>query len=178
MDHNQTSSLLPSNKNRSLLVHSLIKYYGLLEPMGEPGTRAMLRVVSPILATVEDLNLYHARRYTDFVLNPRNYAQPDLNASECAEFGIEDVRELSRILSLCLLLDTGLSWLSFAPAVRSSSRGGCNNRYVFPSDSLIGPFLISSQLQMRCSEMRPTCPFVGTGEGTISHYCGTRIRRC
>ncbi|KAL5483285.1 hypothetical protein ACEPAI_8515 [Sanghuangporus weigelae] len=109
----QVSSLLPSNKNRSFLVHSLIRSLGLLSTSTSPSpvetstsercrderTR-ILQIIRPRLATVQELCLYHDRDYVDFVL--RDGCGDRKGAASChgeneksladasSEFGIED----------------------------------------------------------------------------------------
>ncbi|KAH6909584.1 histone deacetylase complex protein [Coprinopsis sp. MPI-PUGE-AT-0042] len=61
------SSLLPSNKDRSFLVHSLIHSLGLLKLPG-----------------VRDLAVYHSKDYLDFVLDKANEGKHN------AEFGLQD----------------------------------------------------------------------------------------
>ena len=85
----QASSLLPSNVNRSLLVHSLVKAFGLLSP--RPGATAQLRLMRPVPAAVKDLAIYHTRDYLDFVFNKENAIKQEHPAH--VEFGLEDVRE-------------------------------------------------------------------------------------
>ncbi|EJD08441.1 histone deacetylase 8 [Fomitiporia mediterranea MF3/22] len=64
---------LPNNRNRSFLVHSLIKSLGLLSSANpENGQSATLRIIRPRLASVEELCLYHDKDYIDFVLNSGN----------------------------------------------------------------------------------------------------------
>ncbi|THH03103.1 hypothetical protein EW145_g6529 [Phellinidium pouzarii] len=96
----KASSLLPSNKNRSALVHSLIGSLGLLSSPSVsnhgPGkstsesynNKDVLRVVRPRLASVQQLCLYHDRDYVDFILNPSNNGAK--LSSQCSYFGLED----------------------------------------------------------------------------------------
>jgi histone deacetylase 8 len=82
----QISSLLPSNKRRSILTHSLISSLGLLS--SESNKR--IRVVKPARATHKDLSVYHSRDYLDFVLNPAT-ATTEAVLNFNVEFGLEDV---------------------------------------------------------------------------------------
>ncbi|KAG6918390.1 hypothetical protein DXG01_014791 [Tephrocybe rancida] len=56
------SSQLPSNKQRSSTVHSLIHALGLSK---------CVQVLRPVRATYKDLNIYHTRDYLDAVLAPQ-----------------------------------------------------------------------------------------------------------
>ncbi|KAF9521808.1 hypothetical protein CPB83DRAFT_878428 [Crepidotus variabilis] len=89
------SSLLPSNKKRSILVHSLINSLGLLNPKFSEKKR--VQVVTPRKATYKDLAVYHTRDYLEAVLNPKNGSLSDkfkglsVDAVEIdREFGLED----------------------------------------------------------------------------------------
>ncbi|EIW55921.1 histone deacetylase 8 [Trametes versicolor FP-101664 SS1] len=84
----KASSLLPSNKNRSLLVHTLAKAYGLLSPREPEGSgSATLTVLRPIPADTKELSAYHDRDYLEFVLKSNQApSEEDMNA----EFGIEE----------------------------------------------------------------------------------------
>jgi len=94
----QTSSLLPSNKNRSLLVYSLIHAYGLLTTChGTDKTSRRFVVVRPRPAGEKELLAYHTRDYLEYVMARSSDAQNLLIASE---FGLEDVRSILD-LSLC-----------------------------------------------------------------------------
>ncbi|KAI0684298.1 histone deacetylase complex protein [Cytidiella melzeri] len=90
------SSLLPSNINRSLLVHSLVKQYGLLNLVNPWSSEAFVRIICPTPATPEDLTTYHTRRYIEFVLNAQNFSRSSsANSSGSsndlyAEYGIEE----------------------------------------------------------------------------------------
>ncbi|KAF8634841.1 hypothetical protein AX17_004091 [Amanita inopinata Kibby_2008] len=81
----KTASLLPSNKKRSLLVHSLIKSLGLLST--NVAGRRRLEIIKPQPATLKDLAQYHDRDYLDFVLSPKG-AETERNL--IAEWGLED----------------------------------------------------------------------------------------
>jgi histone deacetylase 8 len=77
----RVASQLPSNKNRSVLVHSLIGKLGLLTPQNG------VRVMRPPRATRAELMVYHDSAYVDWILDPRNARSEAANAY----FGIEDV---------------------------------------------------------------------------------------
>ncbi|KAF8870964.1 histone deacetylase complex protein [Gymnopilus junonius] len=84
------SSLLPSNRKRSMIVHSLIKSLGLMD--ADSSGKRRLQVVTPRKATYRDLAVYHTRDYLDFVLNSSksDSAETDGGFSINAEFGLED----------------------------------------------------------------------------------------
>ncbi|PPQ90526.1 hypothetical protein CVT25_015816 [Psilocybe cyanescens] len=84
------SSLLPSNKNRSMIVHSLISSLGLMG-LDASQTRR-LQVVTPRKATYKDLAMYHTRDYLEVVLDAKNSdANPETRSlSVDAEFGLSD----------------------------------------------------------------------------------------
>ncbi|KDR72484.1 hypothetical protein GALMADRAFT_126034 [Galerina marginata CBS 339.88] len=84
------SSLLPSNKKRSIIVHSLISSLGLLTP--DASRTRHLRVVTPRKATYKDLAVYHSRDYLDVVLDPSKSNDEEVGntTSIDGEFGLED----------------------------------------------------------------------------------------
>lgn len=89
----QISSLLPSNKNRSMIVHSLISSLGLMSSDSSQ-TRRRLQVVTPRKATYKDLAMYHTRDYLEVVLDAKSNSDVTLDArgqSVDAEFGLSDV---------------------------------------------------------------------------------------
>ncbi|KAG8725729.1 hypothetical protein FRC11_001598, partial [Ceratobasidium sp. 423] len=75
------SSLLPSNRNRSALVHTLVNAYGLLK-------RPNCTLVKPGKASRRDLERYHEAGYLDYVLEPRR--NDESSKSDVTEFGLED----------------------------------------------------------------------------------------
>ncbi|KAH0834910.1 hypothetical protein J3R83DRAFT_10558 [Lanmaoa asiatica] len=81
------SSRLPSNKNRSLLVHSLVSAFGLQSLAQAPDGQKCIKFLRPRKATSKELLVYHTRSYLDYALNPSN-DYDDL--SQVAEFGLED----------------------------------------------------------------------------------------
>jgi len=84
----KVSSLLPSNLNRSLLVHTLVKELGFLSSSSSfPRSLSPLR---PVPASMADLSVYHTRDYLDFVLNPDNHKEPNDHSQSSAEFGLEE----------------------------------------------------------------------------------------
>ena len=90
----KAASLLPSNKNRSLLVHSLISAFRLSAFENQGGSKA-LQVLKPIEATKKDLSAYHSRDYLDYVLDPKNSSGHSASDTVItAEFGLEDVSGL------------------------------------------------------------------------------------
>ncbi|KAG0706890.1 hypothetical protein DFH29DRAFT_898822 [Suillus ampliporus] len=82
----KTSSLLPSNRNRSLLVYSLIHAYGLLTTCTDQTPQRFL-VVRPRPAGEKELLVYHTHDYLDYAMAQSSDAQNLLIASE---FGLED----------------------------------------------------------------------------------------
>ncbi|KAI0937662.1 hypothetical protein AcW1_001515 [Taiwanofungus camphoratus] len=84
----KTSSLLPSNKNRSLLVHSLVKAYGLLNPQSND-QQSRLQLLRPVPADYKALSAYHSRDYLEFVLSPQKSPHSD-GASQQTEYGLEE----------------------------------------------------------------------------------------
>ena len=86
------SSLLPSNKNRSLLVHSLVSAF-CIQSLPLPDGQKCIRFLRPRRATGKELLAYHTRNYLDYALNPSNDYE---DLSQVAEFGLEDVRVLLR----------------------------------------------------------------------------------
>jgi histone deacetylase 8 len=82
----KVSSLLPSNKGRSTVVHSLTSALGLMNP-GFSNTRR-LQIVTPSKASYKDLAVYHTRDYLDTVLD---LSFSSNQASNATEFGLEDV---------------------------------------------------------------------------------------
>ena len=86
----QVSSLLPSNKNRSLLVHSLVSAFG-LQSLAMPDGQKCIKFLRPRRATSRELLAYHTRDYLDYALNPSNDYE---DSAQVARFGLEDVRVL------------------------------------------------------------------------------------
>ncbi|KAF5351084.1 hypothetical protein D9756_008458 [Leucocoprinus leucothites] len=92
------ASLLPSNKKRSLVVHGLIKALGLLDTT--PTSKGPIQTYTPRKATRQDLAMYHSQAYLDFILDPANSAERDIDQSGVhsneeyermkAEYGLED----------------------------------------------------------------------------------------
>ncbi|KAF9041205.1 histone deacetylase complex protein [Panaeolus papilionaceus] len=80
------SSLLPSNKQRSSVVHALVKAFGLMSP--EFSSTKHLQVVTPRRATYKDLATYHTKDYLDATLN--HTSQSDDEETLQTEFGLED----------------------------------------------------------------------------------------
>lgn len=81
----QVSSRLPSNKQRSVLVHSLVSALGLISNHGGSETHRM-QVANPRRATLQDLELYHSKEYLDYVLDQNAVEDERLSA----ELGLED----------------------------------------------------------------------------------------
>ncbi|KAJ7201647.1 hypothetical protein GGX14DRAFT_571296 [Mycena pura] len=86
LDLMKISSLLPSNKNRSALVHTLARALGLFSR--EFSSKRTIALIQPQSAGFTDLNTYHTKEYLDFVLDPSNVDTGD-EASK-TEFGLED----------------------------------------------------------------------------------------
>ena len=79
-NQSQSSSLLPSNRNRSAFVHALVTSLGLL-------SHPQLTILRPSPASRRDLTSYHDPSYIDALLaHP-----PSLDPASCKEFGLEDV---------------------------------------------------------------------------------------
>ncbi|KAF9220724.1 histone deacetylase 8 [Gyrodon lividus] len=79
----KVSSLLPSNKNRSLLVHSLVSALGLLSP----DDQKRFKLLRPRRATQRDLLSYHTRDYLGYALNPSSNHE---DQAQLSQFGLED----------------------------------------------------------------------------------------
>ncbi|KAF7979298.1 hypothetical protein HWV62_43012 [Athelia sp. TMB] len=82
------SSLLPSNKHRSFLVHTLIGAFKLTSRTS--GKR--LQVVLPRPAGVKELGIYHTRDYIEYVLDAGAAGEDEGESDQDSkEFGLEDV---------------------------------------------------------------------------------------
>ncbi|KAJ7637011.1 hypothetical protein FB45DRAFT_907996 [Roridomyces roridus] len=79
----KVASRLPSNKNRSALVHTLARNLDLFAGDFSPARRIVL--TPPQNATFKELNNYHTKEYLDFVLDPNNGDEKTK-----AELGLED----------------------------------------------------------------------------------------
>ncbi|KAF5336322.1 hypothetical protein D9611_006471 [Ephemerocybe angulata] len=89
------SSLLPSNRNRAIMVHSLINALGILKD--NPTRPRRIQVVNPSRATRQALSTYHSKDYLDFILDASSQQKAQLEDSEsnrllALEFGLEDAR--------------------------------------------------------------------------------------
>lgn len=87
------SSLLPSNRNRAIMVHSLINALGILKD--NPTRPRRIQVVNPSRATRQALSTYHSKDYLDFILDASSQQKAQLEDSEsnrllALEFGLED----------------------------------------------------------------------------------------
>ncbi|KAI0819455.1 histone deacetylase complex protein [Trametes gibbosa] len=84
----KVSSLLPSNKNRSLLVHTLVKAYGLLSPETNSADHrhSVLQVLPPPPADMRELAAYHDRDYLEYILDTHDLSKEDMNT----EYGLEE----------------------------------------------------------------------------------------
>ncbi|KAJ7716261.1 hypothetical protein DFH07DRAFT_973957 [Mycena maculata] len=85
-DLTKVSFLLPSNRNRSALVHTLARALGLFLRNFSP-TRT-IALVPPQSAGFAELNSYHTKEYLDFVLDPNNVEGGDEGTK--MELGLED----------------------------------------------------------------------------------------
>ncbi|KAI6010113.1 hypothetical protein EDC04DRAFT_2770386 [Pisolithus marmoratus] len=84
----KASSLLPSNRNRSLLIHSLATALGLFKAVNPlDGGQKYLQVIRPRRSTARELLVYHTRDYLEYALSPSSNHQ---DQSRIAEFGLED----------------------------------------------------------------------------------------
>ena len=79
------SSLLPSNRNRSLLVHTLVKQFGLLA--SNYSSSSKLQVVHPTPADLRDLTAYHDREFIEHLMDD----QVNSGGSGGSEYGLEEV---------------------------------------------------------------------------------------
>ncbi|KAJ6491400.1 hypothetical protein C8R47DRAFT_449816 [Mycena vitilis] len=86
LDLMKVSSLLPSNKNRSAMVHTLARTLGLFSR--DFSSTRIIALVPPQSAGFDELNNYHTKEYLDFVLEPKNVEGGDDAAK--TEFGLED----------------------------------------------------------------------------------------
>ncbi|KAF9237538.1 hypothetical protein BU15DRAFT_48618 [Melanogaster broomeanus] len=82
----KVSSLLPSNKNRSLLVHSLVSALGILS-LTSGDDRKCFKVLRPRRATQRELLAYHTRDYLEYALSPSSDYEDQAQATK---FGLED----------------------------------------------------------------------------------------
>ncbi|KAF8624997.1 hypothetical protein AX15_005626 [Amanita polypyramis BW_CC] len=84
------SSLLPSNRKRSLLVHSLIKSLGLLAQ--NVAGRKHLDLVKPQPAALKELAQYHDRDFLDFIFsnNDEQFAEEERSNDLLSDWGLED----------------------------------------------------------------------------------------
>ncbi|KAH7882445.1 hypothetical protein F5I97DRAFT_1987421, partial [Phlebopus sp. FC_14] len=80
------SSQLPSNKNRSFLVHSLVSALGILSSVTSDG-RKRFTALRPRRASAKELLAYHTRDYLEYALNPSSDHE---DQSQTTEFGLED----------------------------------------------------------------------------------------
>jgi hypothetical protein len=85
----QTCSLLPSNRNRSTVVHALVTAFNLIRsPPSE--TSYVVSLLRPSPACESDLTAYHDRSYVDALLaDPTGTDRMNRN-----EFGLEGVRAI------------------------------------------------------------------------------------
>ncbi|KAJ7089350.1 hypothetical protein B0H15DRAFT_840446 [Mycena belliarum] len=86
LDLMKISSLLPSNKNRSSLVHTLARSLDLFS-RGFSSVRS-IALVPPQSAAFAELNSYHTKEYLDFVLDPKSVDSGDTGTK--TELGLED----------------------------------------------------------------------------------------
>ncbi|KAI0301552.1 histone deacetylase complex protein [Multifurca ochricompacta] len=82
----KTSSLLPSNRNRSSFVHALITSFGILRAPPNSPPSHIVAVLRPSPASWRDLAAYHDRSYVDALLAD----PPGPDSASCKEFGLED----------------------------------------------------------------------------------------
>ncbi|KAF8605689.1 Arginase/deacetylase [Ceratobasidium sp. AG-I] len=79
----QISSLLPSNRNRSALVHTLASSFGLLK-------NEICTVVRPQKAGRKELERYHEAGYLDYILQPHRDENNETHSETASGFGLED----------------------------------------------------------------------------------------
>jgi acetoin utilization deacetylase AcuC-like enzyme len=125
----QISSLLPSNKNRSLFIHALVKSLGLLSP--NLANRRQLELVKPHLASQEDLAQYHDREYLEFIFSNNIRQLSEESRGLVSEWGLEDVRYFNSAAGLKhikQLRSIGLSYVPWSLEIRSRDSGSDSNR--------------------------------------------------
>ncbi|KAI1798400.1 histone deacetylase complex protein [Ganoderma leucocontextum] len=81
------SSQLPSNRNRSFLVHKLVQAFGLLETQGDDNT-VKLQTLRPSPAQFRDLSAYHDRDYLERLL--KGEVDGATVNSQQTEYGLEE----------------------------------------------------------------------------------------
>jgi histone deacetylase 8 len=104
----QISALLPSNKKRSMIVHSLVSALGLMKSNASDRANRRLQVVAPRKASYKDLAVYHTRDYLDAVLDVNKAdEEQETEVGINAEFGLEDacLRESSLLRLLLIRID-------------------------------------------------------------------------
>ncbi|PPR08241.1 hypothetical protein CVT24_001283 [Panaeolus cyanescens] len=82
------SSLLPSNKQRSSIVHALVHAFKLMSP--DFSDSKYLQVIHPRKATYKDLATYHTKDYLDATLNYIPQLKDEISQTLQMEFGLED----------------------------------------------------------------------------------------
>ncbi|KAI0777517.1 histone deacetylase 8 [Trametes elegans] len=82
----KVSSQLPSNRNRSLLVHTLVKEFGIFSDR-QPG-KTELQLLRPIPAELRELSAYHDRDYLEHVLGSNTQKTGQITTN--ADYGIEE----------------------------------------------------------------------------------------
>jgi histone deacetylase 8 len=160
----QSSSLLPSNRNRSAFVHALITALGLLRRRStesHPPPSHQLTVLRPCPASPLELTSYHDRSYIDALLTD----PPGLDPASCREFGLEDVIAASMIsVALVLTFGTqdcppfpglseyvlGIAGASLT-AARELAEGRCDIAICWDGGRSL-PSLTSSQLSAECPQ--------------------------
>ncbi|KAI8969436.1 histone deacetylase complex protein [Trametes punicea] len=83
----KVSSLLPSNPRRSLLVHTLVKAFGLLSPLQDSVVNvgnSVMQVLSPVSADIRELSTYHDKDYLEYILGGNK------SEGRNAEYGLEE----------------------------------------------------------------------------------------
>ncbi|KAI6142827.1 hypothetical protein BKA82DRAFT_532135 [Pisolithus tinctorius] len=85
----KASSLLPSNRNRSFLVHSLVAALDLFKAVNpDLDGQKYMQVIRPRRASPRELLVYHTRDYLEYALGPA--ARDSQDQSQISEFGLED----------------------------------------------------------------------------------------
>ncbi|KAI0249263.1 histone deacetylase 8 [Lactifluus subvellereus] len=82
----KTSSLLPSNRNRSTFVHALVTSLGLLRTAPNAPPSRVITILRPSPASRRDITSYHDQSYVDALLAD----SPGPDQASCKEFGLED----------------------------------------------------------------------------------------
>jgi histone deacetylase 8 len=92
----QTCSLLPSNRNRSTIVHALVTAFNLIRSPPDEASY-VVSLLRPSPASESDLTAYHDRSYVDALLADA----PDTDRMNRNEFGLEGVCAILLAFPFC-----------------------------------------------------------------------------